>query len=80
VPSGKSNPEITPGILPVGLIIGHHIRFNQESLPGFQTVFMVPSLVETFSIYNIVNNIIGPDRRAESVKRFALGVTAETDE
>ena len=74
--SAESNPYICPGVFCVRSVKSLYLGFNQKTVPGFQPVFIFSYPVNSFSLQNVVNQVIRPDRRAKAVAGLASGVTA----
>ena len=73
----KSDPQIGPGLVGVGLIKGLAARRDEKALPGFQLIGGPSRLIDPLSRYDIVEDIAGPDGRAEAVARPAFLIAAE---
>jgi len=77
--SGKTDPEISPGILFVCLVKGHFIWEDQKSISRLNGVLFVPGIVISFSSDAVVKQVVAPDSRPEGIKRCALLYAAEKE-
>ena len=67
-----SDPIIFPRILFIRLIIGHHIRINDEELAFFQVEAAIADFEISLSLHNDMDQKIFPDCRPETVVGSAL--------
>lgn len=74
----KSDPNVGPGLLTIGLIEGLYAGFNQKTLTCREFVDRAAGAEAALSLQDIVQNIIGAYRRTEAVTRQAVLVSAET--